>query len=39
LRQALTIALVRAYPSVRVLGIDLDEESVTEARARAAEAA
>jgi SAM-dependent methyltransferase len=35
---ASSIALARAYPSARVLGVDLDEASVTEARAAAAEA-
>jgi SAM-dependent methyltransferase len=35
---ASSIALARAYPRVQVLGIDLDQASVTEARARAAEA-
>jgi SAM-dependent methyltransferase len=35
---ASSIALARAYPRARVLGVDLDEESVTEARAAAAEA-
>jgi ubiquinone/menaquinone biosynthesis C-methylase UbiE len=33
-----TIAVARAYPRVRVLGVDLDEASVSEARAAAAEA-
>jgi SAM-dependent methyltransferase len=35
---ASSIALARAYPRTRVLGIDLDEASVTEARAAAAQA-
>jgi SAM-dependent methyltransferase len=35
---ASSIALARAYPRVQVLGIDLDEASVTEARTAAAEA-
>src|SRR6266540_1385014 len=35
---ASSIALARAYPRARVLGVDLDEASVTEARAEAAEA-
>jgi hypothetical protein len=34
---ASSIALARAYPNARVLGVDLDEASVTEARAAAAE--
>lgn len=33
---ASSIALARAYPRARVLGVDLDEVSVTEARAQAA---
>jgi SAM-dependent methyltransferase len=33
-----SIALARAYPRVRVVGVDLDEASVTEARTTAAEA-
>src|SRR6266540_3684534 len=35
---ASSIALARAYPRARVVGVDLDEASVTEARAEAAEA-
>jgi SAM-dependent methyltransferase len=35
---ASSIALARAYPRVRVLGVDLDQASVTEARAGAAKA-
>jgi SAM-dependent methyltransferase len=35
---ASSVALARAYPRAQVLGIDLDEASVTEARALAAEA-
>jgi SAM-dependent methyltransferase len=35
---ASSIALARAYPRVQVLGVDLDQASVTEARAQAAEA-
>jgi SAM-dependent methyltransferase len=35
---ASSIALARAYPTARVVGVDLDEASVTEARANAAEA-
>ena len=35
---ASSIALARAYPRVQVLGVDLDQASVTEARAGAAEA-
>jgi SAM-dependent methyltransferase len=35
---ASSIALARAYPRIRVLGVDLDEVSVTEARAEAAQA-
>jgi SAM-dependent methyltransferase len=35
---ASSIALARAYPRVRVLGVDLDQASVSEARAQAAEA-
>ncbi len=35
---ASSIALARAYPRAQVLGVDLDEASVTEARAEAAEA-
>jgi SAM-dependent methyltransferase len=35
---ASSIALARAYPRAQVLGVDLDQASVTEARARAAEA-
>jgi 2-polyprenyl-3-methyl-5-hydroxy-6-metoxy-1,4-benzoquinol methylase len=35
---ASSIALARAYPRARVLGVDLDQASVTEARAEAAEA-
>jgi 2-polyprenyl-3-methyl-5-hydroxy-6-metoxy-1,4-benzoquinol methylase len=35
---ASSIALARAYPRARVLGVDLDQASVTEARAQAAEA-
>ena len=34
---ASSIALARAYPNARVLGVDLDEASVTEARTAAAE--
>ncbi|GAB3233043.1 class I SAM-dependent methyltransferase [Glycomyces halotolerans] len=34
-----TLALARAYPNAAVLGVDLDEESVAEARAAADEAA
>jgi ubiquinone/menaquinone biosynthesis C-methylase UbiE len=35
---ASSIALARAYPRVQVLGVDLDQASVTEARAEAAKA-
>src|SRR6266540_1460037 len=35
---ASSIALARVYPRARVVGVDLDEASVTEARAEAAEA-
>jgi len=35
---ASSIALARAYPRTQVLGVDLDEASVAEARAQAAEA-
>ena len=35
---ASSIALARGYPRAQVLGVDLDEASVTEARAQAAEA-
>ncbi len=35
---ASSIALARAYPRARVVGVDLDQASVTEARAEAAEA-
>jgi SAM-dependent methyltransferase len=35
---ASSIALARAYPRAQVLGVDLDEASVTEARAQAAQA-
>jgi SAM-dependent methyltransferase len=35
---ASSIALAHAYPRAQVLGVDLDEESVTEARTQAAEA-
>jgi SAM-dependent methyltransferase len=35
---ASSIALARAYPRVQVLGVDLDQASVTEARAAAAQA-
>jgi hypothetical protein len=35
---ASSIALARAYPRARVLGVDLDQASVTEARTAAAEA-
>ena len=35
---ASSMALARAYPSARVLGVDLDQASVTEARAQAAQA-
>jgi SAM-dependent methyltransferase len=35
---ASSIALARAYPRAQVLGVDLDQASVTEARAQAAEA-
>jgi SAM-dependent methyltransferase len=35
---ASSIALARAYPNAQVLGVDLDEASVTEARVAAAEA-
>ena len=35
---ASSTALARAYPSARILGVDLDQASVTEARAQAAQA-
>jgi len=35
---ASSIALARAYPRAQVLGVDLDQASIAEARARAAEA-
>jgi SAM-dependent methyltransferase len=35
---ASSIALARAYPRIQVLGVDLDQASITEARAQAAKA-